>query len=1245
MNTDIRNIRLIRNVIRDQKENIYEENADRETFGDNDTLFATDYFDILKAEKKEVTDPLSDIIGIWPREYIDADNIAVQSYSLYYSEKMFKIDKKRKIEHIGDPFATQNYNDTERLPYLSIIQVHITPEILAHGLKKKSAHEFINSIFNDLHEIIGVYLKKNEKIPLIFRIYKMISVGDFAVVIRSQKAEISFQISTLIRQRTASCNNSGNNKPLVIYKTYTLLTLAENVIEVDKGDENLVSVEKNDENCYVLRCCYSNLYWSGKQRVEKFLKEKQFSFEHEVYGLNGRYDFSVYITEREFLDLFPYIREYKEKGKSNYSGTYLNGFAEEQLGNEICITDYIKYLLKNNYLSYINERYLLTSDSREKNLEDIHVSESKYVEISKESIISREDFLDSKISGYYKKVLKNYEEAYKAINQIKAYRKNMKHYMYLLKKLIILCQGINGFSDTRIYAIVLLEQLDVVIDSIVVYVELLKEEENEIQILELLEDYIRESVYALDCYAQYIRNNNLQSLQTPNYNLESNTSMEKILIGYSEFLRVFTEFYQKEYSNINGTQRQYLPVLIPAMFQRDMSVEVMFPEGVKYNWREEEKIRSEFGNEKNRYCMIISIPTLIELGKVMTMMPSLFHEIAHQFRYEKRGTRNDTLIKYSARIIMNILSKGVVDRLRRETGCYDLTWNLEDILKTYFLDAYLETNYETEKKGEYSYSFQNTPLNTFLVQLEDDMNKKLSYWGKEEEIEFVLQEFTKGVSQYYYSENETYKKGILLLDTLVRKLKNKGKYKILVRPVKKKKCHIKLVKSKRIEIYSHERQINRIVKCAYGIAWECACRNIGRDERLWEEKEFTEWVKQEDSIQWYKTWIDCFNKDEPYGISENNKVWNMFFRFSTWVYDELKTSNDVEKFDDRSREKFIEVAYQKACDGWSEEVKRDDLEQDPNNNLESMGRALGIDMWKEENYSVFKEIMESEIDKYRDDMIEKMHEMICEYREETADLFMCNAMNLKPFAYMNILAVNWPNDLELPEAYFNRSLDVLIFQWCLKKGEAGQVYPDYRRFQEISVEILNKLKEEISCILGVLTEKGKIVEDLNLNGDLVFYWDGDSEAEVISVLDNADKLLDLCIRMEEAIKEQKENMESQLLKSYEIICRMMQQLIEYSKERFDYLEEYSELRMDYITGVKELESLNKKMCKSRDLTVRELGKFCKEISKFLDNPYQQFQNKKKYARLNKKSIEFLIHMYYINKRRNAQKLGRKNNVN
>lgn len=52
----------------------------------------------------------------------------------------------------------------------------------------------------------------------------------------------------------------------------------------------------------------------------------------------------------------------------------------------------------------------------------------------------------------------------------------------------------------------------------------------------LYEHYVIEGVRSLDIFANYIRNINLQTLQAPNYNLQINGSMEKILMAYDWFI-------------------------------------------------------------------------------------------------------------------------------------------------------------------------------------------------------------------------------------------------------------------------------------------------------------------------------------------------------------------------------------------------------------------------------------------------------------------------------------------------------------------------------------------------------------------------------------------------------------------------------------------------------------------------------------------------------------------------------------
>lgn len=1231
---DIRNVRLIRKNIKDQAEVIQ-----REEDENKETLFATDYFDVMKVEKKRLTDTFTSIMGIWPEESIGVDDIAVQSYSLYCSEKMLEYEKN--IEKTGDPF--REFDDSKSMSYLSMIQIHITPEILAHVLTEMSEEEFMNCIYEDIHSILGAYTALDESLPMIYRIYKMISTGDFSLVIRSTDAKISFEISTLLRQRAVKCDEDKGIKSLVLYKTYTLLTLAESVITQDgegekfspiglknAGGESVSDLKAADMgNRYVIRCCYSNLYWSEKNKVEEFLKKKKSLSRYEIFGLNGRYDFSVYIQEKEFLELFRYIKEYKETRGKDQKG-FIGEFDPDQTGEILSIVDYLKYLMKNRYLSCINERYLLSSNNRIPKIKDINQIRPTKVKLSGQTVSKREEFLDYKIQECGEKIKVKYKKIRELMNAIQAYRKNMKHYMNLLNKLIVLCQGINGLSDTRIYALVLLEQLDVILDSVSIYIRLFGGKDMKEIHLDLLEDYIRESVCALDGYAQYIRNNNLQSLQTPNYNLESNTSMEKVLIGYSEFLNVFIEYYQKSAFSKMGEgssiERQYLPIVVPELSKRDVSVEVMFREGVYYDWNREKQIREQmiaeraadpdniFENGKDRYCMVICTPTLTELGNIVTMVPSLFHEVAHQFRYESRKDRNDVLLKYSVHVAMRVLVKGLTGRLQSDIGCYDWEKVFEKTLEKYFITAYLDTFYR-DCSGKISYTFQDAPLKIFSTNLKSDMKGHLRNWGKKNELELVLKEYLQEISYYYNAENVLIKKCLSVIAGISEKLGDESRGE-----------------NSQAEFY---KQVEQMVLCAYCIAWESARQYSNVEiQGLCRTENLGKWLEKA-NIEFIEVWDVHFGRIVGYGRSDCYKIWKLFQNFSCWVYDERELGLVTHVLDGSERDRFLRQAYKKACEGWNKELMENGVRSGFDSNMEAMGRVLGIDDENENNFRIFKDMLENEIDKYRDGMILKMQEMIELYREETADIFMCNAMGLKPFGYMYILAVNWPDDGHLSDFQMKRSLDVILFQWCLKKNENSESGPDYEKFRKLAEHVLCEMKESIEVFLEEQDEHDfeYLKEQL---AQLSFHWENDTE--------NLEKVLKCIGYLEKTCQDLRDKFKERNyrpLKFYKIMCEMMRQYVIYAVEHIKYLREYDEISQDFVHGVENLKTLNQSMCEEEDdRSVKILGEFCNKIAGFINVPYlnDMVKESQKYADMNRESIEFLTNMYYLNKRRTAQKL-------
>lgn len=1199
MEADIRVVRLTRKIIRDQKQEQIIDESEQSDY------FATDYFDVMKVEKKDLSSPLTSIMGIWPDERMDVLDVAAQSYSLYCNEEMMALENDKK--ECGDPF----YSGDIRMQFLSMIQVHITPEVMAHAFIEKSAKEVIDAVCKDLHDAVSEYITKYKSDIFVYRIYKMLSAGDFAIVLRSGKAETSFRVSSLLRRRIM--NNSGGKK-IVLYKTYTLLTFGSNIIKQeieDQGNNPDLSQDKAvRKDRFVLRCCYSNLYWSNKESVDAYLKETDILSRVPLYGLNGRYDFSVRITEEEFLELLQDIKAYKETGMM-LTDTTTNTVSEED-----GIVGYMRYLMRNRYLSYINERYLVAQDGNS-NKSDVLWANQSNTAICASDIKSRSDFLDIKINEIYKSVSNKCQRVQYNINQIKDYRKNMRHYMNLLDKLIKLCYGINGFSDTRIYSAVLLEQLGVVMDSIEVYVEMYHRAEKEAEkeeIISMLEQYIRQSVCALDGYAQYIRNNNLQSLQTPNYNIESSMGMEKLLIGYSEFLRVFMEFYQrkKEDPGDNGNQCKYLPIVVPVLANGDLSVEILFPRGVMNDWGQEEEIGSDLNCGKDRRCMVISVPTLAELGNVVTMVTSLFHEVAHQFRYESRKERNDALLQYMVHTVMRDIINNLIHKLQNDTGLRDWDINVGRSLETSLVEAYLETNYMDDER-KLKYSFQEAPLNNFQHCLLNDLYEILKSWEQKGDIRSVLRAFLKEIMHYYQAGISKCTEAIEILDELFGQME-KGK-----------------------EQYTLSDQA---VKCAYGLAMECAYQSIDSDAaRIWGNADFREWIADEEEFGYQEKWVEVFGNMELGSEYTDviEKIWNNFYIFASWIYDYYGNDEKARIYNSIKRTQFLQKAYHKICEKWDDAKIQADLNLDYDSTLAAMGRALGIDCNTKENYRIFEEQITFVVYQNFDYIVKMASWRMRKYREETADMFMCNAMKLTPFGYMHMLAANWPSNRELPNVYSSRSLNLLLFQWCLnEKFELS-----YDKFRKLCVELIRTLEGAISGTAARLIGMG---ETLNapqyMDGSVK--WDNDEEKQVINLLDRIVESIKYCEEVEENIVHSDDRLikrQYKMLKFYGIIAHMMEQLVDKGKWQIEYFNDFRELRDDYIRGIKHLKNLNDEMCKDGDSSVQQLGEFCKEISIMQNQPHLVMESAEQNEKTNAGSIEFLLNMYYVNKRRIALQIG------
>lgn len=122
-------------------------------------FFATDYFDVMSVEKKQLSDDFTEIMGVCQEERNGNDEISVQSFVLYsgssrsLTENPFDVSEECKSMN----------------PFLSIIQIHITPEIL-RGLELPEGN-LIDIFLNDLDEILTDYYNRIEGKQILYMVF------------------------------------------------------------------------------------------------------------------------------------------------------------------------------------------------------------------------------------------------------------------------------------------------------------------------------------------------------------------------------------------------------------------------------------------------------------------------------------------------------------------------------------------------------------------------------------------------------------------------------------------------------------------------------------------------------------------------------------------------------------------------------------------------------------------------------------------------------------------------------------------------------------------------------------------------------------------------------------------------------------------------------------------------------------------------------------------------------------------
>ena len=652
-----------------------------------------DYFDALEVKTFSMKyDNVRAFFGQNTNEELRDYDVAMHSIPLYWPSSNFTKKFAKENRFYGDTLGyDKDETDTNKANFLCLIQVYITPEVLRRidiykgieGETPEAASKAYDFFFEDLHiamqeftenclwEIMENGTAKCKDESFRYCIYQSLSVGDYMIGIRCRCLDYVFQIMEAIRRRKfVDINGKGRKvngedpQSLILYKTYTIVSINDLVIPEEDGvAKTLVA-----GNRFILRAVLSNHYWNDEKELEKKFPPDIYLYSSEFKRLHGRYNFSVEMSEAAFFWLLPTIEKYK----LNRKAVTANGISLSTREMEIC--KFLKYLLEHDYISQLNERYVSGSEFRkDEKVKEVSEKVTPFCGFKK-----KKGFLNCVIRTELGKLNDKIIEIAKRVKKLDTSRSTISYNMSLLRRMVNICSTINGYSDSRVYVVIILRLIYATLNGLEEYLDYF-DNTDEYDIITHLDSELNDSVADLKEFSDYILDNSLQSLQAPDYNLESHISIEKLMMSYSAFLQRVVDWYRNtEFAKkIGGMQERYVAIMVPRSTNSGLSTKAYF-------YRQDDSAQ-----ERREKLLVVYCPSFDTLTDFAGSLGRLLHELAHNLRYEDRGARNEMIIRYSAGLLINQLAADLVERVRTEVENLGDAVALQGLLETIFKENFI----------------------------------------------------------------------------------------------------------------------------------------------------------------------------------------------------------------------------------------------------------------------------------------------------------------------------------------------------------------------------------------------------------------------------------------------------------------------------------------------------------------------------------------------------------------------------
>ncbi|MDR1136238.1 MAG: hypothetical protein LBL49_08700 [Clostridiales Family XIII bacterium] len=306
------------------------------------------------------------------------------------------------------------------------------------------------------------------------------------------------------------------------------------------------------------------------------------------------------------------------------------------------------------------------------------------------------DYLSAKLNTLW-------SERYKIGFSVKEYRTVLS----LLRDIHKTYSGIFRESDSFVNGQLFFAQMLVVLNSLSDYIEYisggndckksrLHEKTGELFANDVIK-WLRSSAICIDSFSKLVVSVNLQSIQSPNFEMQARIDMEKYVIAYSEFLRKFSsDFYEHFITGDNKPHSRVLPIVTANQSEPIIAAYSIFMSGIGAKAASLPECATK-ADVQARFVAIV-LPSVDYFHLLYDTLPLICHEISHNFRFIPRPARNEALLRY---IFENIAAYLMKFWMNREEGDGESEWSsfpfiddiatlVSDILSRRFME-YIDT--------------------------------------------------------------------------------------------------------------------------------------------------------------------------------------------------------------------------------------------------------------------------------------------------------------------------------------------------------------------------------------------------------------------------------------------------------------------------------------------------------------------------------------------------------------------------